>query len=85
MALPFLAPNAKPLRLISRGGRVVASVFEDDDATATRNVLLFNAGLRTRTDAIMSVDRVDEEIAQKKVAEILKEQRGQLDDFPEVD
>lgn len=33
VALPFLAPNAKPLRLISREGRVVASVFEDDDAT----------------------------------------------------
>ncbi|MBQ8556185.1 MAG: phage portal protein [Clostridia bacterium] len=61
------------------------SVFEDDDATATRNVLLVNAGLRTRTDAIMSVDRVDEAIAKQKVAAILKEERGQLDDFPEAD
>lgn len=61
------------------------SIFEDDDATANRNVLLVNAGLRTRTDAIMSVDRVDEAIAQKKAAMILKEQNGQLDEFPEAD
>jgi len=61
------------------------SVFEDDDATASRNVLLVNAGLRTRADAIMSVDRVDEAIAQQKAAVILKEQRGQLDDFPDGD
>ena len=60
-------------------------VFEDDDATATRNVLLVNAGLRTRVDAIMSVDRVDKAIAQQKAAVILKEQNGQLDDFPEAD
>ena len=32
VVLPFLAPNARPLRQISRGGRVVANVFEDDDA-----------------------------------------------------
>lgn len=32
VALPFCAPNARPLRPILRGGRVVANVFEDDDA-----------------------------------------------------
>lgn len=32
VALPFLAPNATPVRQISRGGRVVANVFEDADA-----------------------------------------------------
>ena len=32
VALPFRAPNARPLRQITRAGRVVANVFEDDDA-----------------------------------------------------
>lgn len=32
VTLPFLSPNAKPLRKIMRGGRVVANVFEDEDA-----------------------------------------------------
>ena len=49
------------------------SVFEDDDATARRNVLLVNAGLRTKQDAIMSIDRVDEAIARQKVDAVRKE------------
>ncbi len=61
------------------------SIFEDDDATATRNTLLVNSGLRTRIDAIMSIDRVDEDTARKKVAELLKEEQGRLDNFPEGD
>lgn len=61
------------------------SVFEDDDATANRNVLLVNAGLRTKADAIMSIDRVDEEIAKAKAAEILREQGGSLKGFPDGD
>lgn len=32
VALPFRAPGARPLRSIVRAGRVVANVFEDDDA-----------------------------------------------------
>ncbi len=32
VTVPFLSPNAKPRRQISRGGRVVANVFEDEDA-----------------------------------------------------
>ena len=32
VALPFRAPNARPLRQVTRAGRVVANVFEDDDA-----------------------------------------------------
>lgn len=61
------------------------SVFEDDDATANRNVLLVNAGLRTKADAIMSIDRVDEGVAKAKAAEILREQGGRLDGFPDGD
>lgn len=30
--LPFLAPGAEVMRTIVRGGRVVASVYEDEDA-----------------------------------------------------
>ena len=30
--LPFLAPGAEVVRTIVRGGRVVASVYEDEDA-----------------------------------------------------
>ncbi len=33
VALPFCAPQGRLLRQIARGGRVVANVFEDDDAT----------------------------------------------------
>lgn len=39
--VPFLAPNARHLRSISRGGRVVANVFEDADA-----VYLLAAGVQ---------------------------------------
>ena len=31
-ALPFLSPRARKVRAVSRGGRAVANVFEDDDA-----------------------------------------------------
>lgn len=83
-ALAFLSGHQNPAKLTP----VITfddSIFEDDDATATRNVLLANAGLRSKTDAIMSIDRVDEGVAKKKAAAILKEQNGQLDDFPEAD
>lgn len=83
-ALAFLSGHTSPDKLTP----VITfddSIFEDDDATATRNVLLANAGLRSKTDAIMSIDRVDESIAKKKAEAILKEQNGQLDDFPEAD
>lgn len=83
-ALAFLSGQQNPAKLTP----VITfddSIFEDDDATATRNVLLANAGLRSKTDAIMSIDRVDEGVAKKKAAAILKEQNGQLDDFLEAD
>ncbi len=32
VVLPFVAPGAKAVRTISRGGRAVATVYEDDDA-----------------------------------------------------
>ena len=83
-ALAFLSGHQSPEKLTP----VITfddSIFEDDDATATRNVLLANAGLRSKTDAIMSIDRVDEGVAKKKAAAIMKEQNGQLDDFPEAD
>ena len=80
-ALAFLSGHQNPEALTP----VITfddSVFEDDDATASRNVLLVNAGLRTRVDAIMSVDRVDEAVAREKAAQIAQEQAGQLPDFP---
>lgn len=49
VALPFLSPGAKPLRSVLRGGRVVANVFEDDDA-----VYLLAAGV---TPADLSAPR----------------------------
>lgn len=83
-ALAFLSGHPRPEALTP----VITfddSVFEDDDATASRNVLLVGAGLRTRVDAIMSVDRVDEAVARDKAAQIAQEQSGQLPDFPDGD
>lgn len=83
-ALAFLSGHQNPEALTP----VITfddSVFEDDDATANRNVLLVGAGLRTRVDAIMSVDRVDETVAREKAAQIAQEQAGHLPDFPDGD
>lgn len=50
------------------------SIFEDAEAIASQNVMLVNAGLRTRKDAIMAIEQVDEGVALKKAEAIAKEQ-----------
>lgn len=60
------------------------TIFDDDDSIIEQNILLVNSGLRTRRDAIMAIERIDSEAAEKKAEQIRKEQTGQpLDNFPE--
>lgn len=60
------------------------TIFDDDDSIIEQNVLLVNSGLRTRRDAIMAIERIDEAAAEQKAEQIRKEQSGdKLDEFPE--
>lgn len=48
------------------------SIIEDSKATVDKNILLVNSGLRSRAAAIMEIDKIDQQEAEKRIAEIDK-------------
>lgn len=72
-ALAFLSGHESPETLMP----VITfddCIFEDDADTANRNVQLVNAGLRSRQQAIMCIDHVDEQAARQRLSDIRSEQ-----------